>query len=119
MIKFPDGSHQLLEAGGGAADHAAAALDAGASVSLADAAAHLATLQPVKPGSGGRNELDVIYAQTLTWTPRATYYPGFATAAQCDAVIAAATPRIVRSAVAYKVRDFALWMPIYGTGLAS
>ncbi|KAM0032316.1 putative procollagen-proline 4-dioxygenase [Helianthus debilis subsp. tardiflorus] len=61
--------------------------------------------EPLPRGDSGDDSLTTIPFQVLSWTPRAQYFPGFATAQQCESIIKMAEVRLSPSGLALRKGD--------------
>ncbi|MFS7983206.1 putative procollagen-proline 4-dioxygenase [Helianthus anomalus] len=57
---------------------------------------------PLPRGDSGDDSFTTIPFQVLSWTPRALYFPGFATAEQCESVIKMAKVKLAPSTLALR-----------------
>ncbi|KAL6209945.1 hypothetical protein ACLB2K_020884 [Fragaria x ananassa] len=57
---------------------------------------------PMLPGETGESSIGSNPFQVLSWKPRAVYFPGFATAEQCESVIRAAKAKLRPSTLALR-----------------
>ncbi|KAD4888230.1 hypothetical protein E3N88_20303 [Mikania micrantha] len=63
--------------------------------------------EPLPRGHSGDDFLTTIPFQVLSWTPRAVYFPGFATSKQCESIIAMARVQLSPSTLALREQDTA------------
>ncbi|KAK9080873.1 hypothetical protein SSX86_000015 [Deinandra increscens subsp. villosa] len=57
---------------------------------------------PLPRGDSGDDSFTTIPFQVLSWTPRALYFPGFATAQQCESIIKMAKVKLAPSTLALR-----------------
>ncbi|KAI7743112.1 hypothetical protein M8C21_020091, partial [Ambrosia artemisiifolia] len=61
--------------------------------------------EPLPRGNSGDDTLTTIPFQVLSWKPRVQYFPGFATAQQCENIIKMAKSQLVPSTLALREGD--------------
>ncbi|XP_076950909.1 putative prolyl 4-hydroxylase 9 [Bidens hawaiensis] len=66
---------------------------------------HEKEYEPLPPGKSGDDFLTTIPFQVLSWTPRALYFPAFATAQQCESIIKMAEVELTPSTLALREGD--------------